>query len=271
LKDFGVSIGLKNYAAAYCTGLLIARRLLAKVGLDKMYTGTAKADGTEYHVADHLNDEGRRPFKCVLDIGLNRATVGNRVFAVLKGAVDGGLDIPHNTKRFPGFTKGKDDDFFYIFFLAASEEAAKPAKGKAAAATEKNDGEYNPKVHRDRIFSKHVAEHMKALKADDPDEYHRHFADYIKAGIDAPEKVEAMYVKAHAAIRANPLKNVTSAETIKARKEKNKTTHKRVNRETIMNTVSGKTVPRFAKLTLAERKARLQAKIARLAAAAAEL
>jgi len=32
-------------------------------------------------------------------------TVGNKVFGVMKGACDGGLDIPHNTKRFPGSVK----------------------------------------------------------------------------------------------------------------------------------------------------------------------
>ena len=30
-------MGLTNYAAAYCTGLLLARRVLAKLGLDKHY------------------------------------------------------------------------------------------------------------------------------------------------------------------------------------------------------------------------------------------
>merc|ERR1712153_136645 len=30
LSKFGVPVGLKNYAAAYCTGLLIARRMLKK-------------------------------------------------------------------------------------------------------------------------------------------------------------------------------------------------------------------------------------------------
>lgn len=42
----------------------------------------------------------RRPFKCILDIGLSRSTCGAKVFAVLKGALDGGLNIPHKTKRF---------------------------------------------------------------------------------------------------------------------------------------------------------------------------
>jgi len=34
LPRYGLSTGLTNYAAAYCTGLLIARRQLQKVGLD---------------------------------------------------------------------------------------------------------------------------------------------------------------------------------------------------------------------------------------------
>jgi len=34
-----VQVGLKNYAAAYCTGLLVSRRLLNKLGLDEAYTG----------------------------------------------------------------------------------------------------------------------------------------------------------------------------------------------------------------------------------------
>merc|ERR1712183_882972 len=39
LPRYGVKVGLTNYAAAYCTGLLLARRLLAKFNLDKIYEG----------------------------------------------------------------------------------------------------------------------------------------------------------------------------------------------------------------------------------------
>lgn len=39
LKKFGLTAGLTNYSAAYCTGLLLARRLLKKVGLAEMYSG----------------------------------------------------------------------------------------------------------------------------------------------------------------------------------------------------------------------------------------
>ena len=36
---------MKNYAAAYCTGLLVARRLLKKLGLDEIYEGIEEVTG----------------------------------------------------------------------------------------------------------------------------------------------------------------------------------------------------------------------------------
>ncbi|ELW65608.1 60S ribosomal protein L5 [Tupaia chinensis] len=36
LLKHGVKAGLTNYAAAYCTGLLLARRLLSRFGMDKI-------------------------------------------------------------------------------------------------------------------------------------------------------------------------------------------------------------------------------------------
>ena len=39
--------------------------------------------------------------RAVLDIGLNRATPGARVFAALKGAVEAGLDVPHSEEILP--------------------------------------------------------------------------------------------------------------------------------------------------------------------------
>merc|ERR1719352_1568812 len=53
LPKFGLKCGLKNFAAAYCTGLLLARRTLQKVGLDETYTGAMDDDedneGEEVH------------------------------------------------------------------------------------------------------------------------------------------------------------------------------------------------------------------------------
>jgi len=51
LKKFGLTAGLTNYASAYATGLLLARRLLADKGLDKMYTGNKDVNG-EYYCVD---------------------------------------------------------------------------------------------------------------------------------------------------------------------------------------------------------------------------
>merc|ERR1712080_480268 len=95
LPKYGLSVGLKNYAAHYCTGLLLARRLLAKFKLDKIYEGQLEVDGAEYNVEPA--DDGPNPFRCFLDVGLTRTTTGNKVFGAMKGAVDGGLDIPHNS------------------------------------------------------------------------------------------------------------------------------------------------------------------------------
>jgi len=40
LKKFGLTAGLTNYPAAYCTGLLLARRLLRQLKMDTIYKGT---------------------------------------------------------------------------------------------------------------------------------------------------------------------------------------------------------------------------------------
>lgn len=99
LKKWGLTAGLANYASAYATGLLLARRLLRKVGLDTMYEGN-KQIAKDYDAGNDVRD--RRPFKLVLDVGLKATTTGSKVFAVLKGACDGGAYVPHSDSRFPG-------------------------------------------------------------------------------------------------------------------------------------------------------------------------
>lgn len=166
LPRYGLKVGLTNYSAAYCTGLLLARRLLKKIGLDADYQGVKEVTGEVYHV----EPEGeRRPFRCFLDVGLTRTTTGNRTFAALKGAVDGGLDIPHNERRFFGFV----------------------------------DGRYDPNMHRERIMGEHVASYMTELKEEDEEAFKRQFSQYIKTGVK-PDDIVGMYERVHAAIRANP-------------------------------------------------------------------
>jgi len=169
LPKYGVKVGLTNYAAAYCTGLLLARRLLKKFNLDSIYKGTEEVTGDEYQVEDEEGQPGA--FRCYLDVGLFRTTTGARVFGAMKGAVDGGLDIPHSNKRFPGY--------------------------------DGESGEFNAEVHRDHIFGKHVSGYMQQLQDDDEDAYKKQFSQYIKLGI-APEKVEEMYKRAHQQIRDDP-------------------------------------------------------------------
>jgi len=48
LPRFGVKAGLTNYASAYCVGLLTARRLLKKLGLDGKFKGKKEANGKFY-------------------------------------------------------------------------------------------------------------------------------------------------------------------------------------------------------------------------------
>lgn len=169
LTKYGIPVGHTNYAACYATGLLLARRLLVKLKLDKLYPGFAEATG-EHKIVEAIENKPH-PFKAYLDTGLVRTTTGARVFAALKGAVDGGLNIPHDVKRFVGYN---------------------PKTKK-----------FDPKILRGHIFGEHVAKHMKDLKANDEDKYKSSFSLYIKNNITA-ENLAELYKKAHAAIRANP-------------------------------------------------------------------
>jgi len=190
LPRYGVKVGLTNYAAAYCTGLLLARRLLTKLNLADTYKGCEEVNGDEYLVEGEEGQPG--PFRCYLDVGLARTTTGAKIFGALKGAVDGGLDIPHSNKRFPGY-----------------DNEAK---------------EFDPEVHRNHIFGQHVAGYMKSLQEEDAEAFQKQFAKFISNGVDA-DSVEAMYKKAHANIRADP--SPKQAEE----KADAKDSHKRWNRK----------------------------------------
>lgn len=96
MPRYGVKVGLTNYAAAYCTGLLLARRHLKKLNLHELYKGADKVDGEDYNV----EPEGEKnPFTAVLDVGLARTSTGAKVFAVMKGVADGGINVPHRLEN----------------------------------------------------------------------------------------------------------------------------------------------------------------------------
>jgi len=175
LSKYGATIcaksGQKNYAAAYATGLLVARRVLTKLGLDKTYEGQSAPDGKDFIVKkDKLVKN--RPFKVLLDIGLHYTTTGGRIFGAMKGAVDGGLEIPHKNKRFPGYN---------------------PSSKK-----------FDSRVLRKYIFGGHVAEYMRHLQSTDPDKYAKQFSRYVAAG-KGPDDIEKMWTAVHAKIRADPV------------------------------------------------------------------
>lgn len=187
LSKYGIEAGLKNYAAAYATGLLLARRALKKFGLEAI-KGKEELDGEEFHVEEEDNDQ--RPLKAILDVGLQRTCVGARLWGALKGGVDGGLHIPHSSKNFPGF---------------------KPAEEKG------QESEYDAEAHKDRIYGKHVSEYMEMLAEEDPTKYEAHFAKYIESGKDA-DALEEMYTEAFSKIREDPDKEA---------KDKKEITHER--------------------------------------------
>lgn len=72
LRDYGWKGDLNNTPAAYLTGLLAGKEAL-KVGIKE----------------------------AILDIGLRSPVKGSRVFAVLKGAVEAGVEIPHSDEILP--------------------------------------------------------------------------------------------------------------------------------------------------------------------------
>jgi large subunit ribosomal protein L18 len=78
LEKYGYKGSTSSTPAAYLTGMLFA----------------VKAKKAQQESA-------------ILDIGLNRATPGARVFAALKGAVEAGLEIPHGEEILPSDERAK--------------------------------------------------------------------------------------------------------------------------------------------------------------------
>jgi large subunit ribosomal protein L5e len=171
LKNYGLPAGHTNYASAYATGLLLARRHLTKLGLASKYEGKTEVTGEDWHYDRKELGEGPKPFRALLDVGLAKTSTGSRIFAALKGAADGGIDIPHSDRRFAGFS----------------------AEGKAL----KTD------ILRKYLFGGHVADYMRALQESDSEKYKKQFSQYVAAKIGADD-IEALYTKVHKAIRADP-------------------------------------------------------------------
>jgi len=187
LKRYGAKVGFSNYAACYATGLLLARRLLANLKLADKYPGVKEATGEDKVV--EAPEDGPRPFKALLDVGLARTSTGARIFAILKGALDGGLDVPHKETRFAGY---------------------KADSGKLDVPT-----------LRKYIFAGHVGEYMKLLEKEDAAKLQKHFSAYVKAGVKAGD-IEAHWKKVHAAIRADPARKKAEKKFVPSAEQKKK-------------------------------------------------
>merc|ERR1712046_354260 len=165
LPRYGLKAGLTNYSAAYCVGLLCARRLLKKYGLDEKFQGEEECTA-EFEDCEIVNEDedGPNAFHALLDVGLKPTTLGSKVFSAMKGAFDGGLEIPHSNEKFYG---------------------------------------YDAEEHRSRILGGHVQTYMESLQEEEPEEYEAKFSKYIEAGMEA-DGLEELYLSVHKAIRANP-------------------------------------------------------------------
>jgi len=163
----------------------------------------------------------RAPFKALLDIGLTRTTTGARIFGALKGACDGGIDVPHKDRRFPGSKREEGGDWVP-----------------------------DPEVHRKYIFGGHVAAYMNKLQGDDGEAYNKQFKRFVDAGIGADD-LEGLYETAHAKIRKDP--NIKRGPLEKG--------YFCDNRETKKEEKVEKKRWRRAAISLQERKARIRVKL----------
>merc|ERR1712054_242251 len=172
LPRYGLKAGLTNYSAAYCVGLLCARRLLKKYGLDERFKGEEECTA-EFEDCEIVNEDedGPNAFHALLDVGLKPTTLGSKVFAAMKGAFDGGLEIPHSNKKFYGY--------------------------------DADEKEYDAEEHRSRILGGHISSYMESLQEEEPDEYEAKFSKWIAAGVQ-PDGLEDLYLEVHKAIRADP-------------------------------------------------------------------
>ncbi len=246
LKKYGLTAGLTNYASAYCTGLLCARRLLKNLKLDGEFKGVETANGELFDVYD-VGFE-RRPFKAFLDVGLVRTTTGNRVFGAMKGAVDGGLYIPHNSKRFPGYHVEEAEEVVNV--RGKKKKQQQEEKEKASAVFEAAE-------HREHIFGIHVQKYMDFLKKEQPEKFKKQFSQWEKCLKNSKTaNVEALYKKIHAEIRKNPA--FTKAKRAKEGVRKTITKKDGV---LVQQNSKGKKWLRHFKLTNAQRKERVQARI----------
>jgi len=156
LKTYNIDYSLTSFPAAYTSGLLLAKIMMKeKICADKAIKSIIKNKTKNFnnmHCATinritTLQSNGKSPPKAILDIGLSNVTTGNKLFATMKGAIDGGLAIPYNEKRFPGYNA--------------------------------TDG-FSPELLKERIVGDHITTYMNLLKDEDEERFYRQFSKTIK-------------------------------------------------------------------------------------------
>ena len=152
--------------------------------------------------------------------------MGHRVWSVLKGAVDGGLYIPHKVRKFTGYGEPEERGMEYTYDAGAHLE--RKLLYYASIALSLCFTKYvvlhllfsKPKaifstlifyIHRisisihllPGIMGTHVMEYMEMLQEEDQERYKVQFAKLIEADIE-PDAIEDMYRDAMEKIREEP-------------------------------------------------------------------
>mmetsp|Transcript_16800 Transcript_16800/g.38819 ORF Transcript_16800/g.38819 Transcript_16800/m.38819 type:complete len:188 (+) Transcript_16800:324-887(+) len=133
-KQLEFFCGPTAFHIAYFCGVYLANRILFKKENKNSET-------------PNVRKKYAKSIFAILDIGLTRATTGHRVFAAMKGALDGGITIPYNEKRFPGYNS--------------------------------KDG-FTPENFIYRALGLHVRDYVTKLKEEDEEKYQIEFGTRIK-------------------------------------------------------------------------------------------
>lgn len=128
-----------------------------------------------------------------------------------------------------------------------------PFSEKCLFGYDSEEEKWDSEAFKARALGCHVAEYMKLIQSEDQDAYQRQFGEYIKNGIDA-DNLSATYEKCIQAIWADP-----------SFQKKPQRTVTRTIADGVVTTSSGNKYKHFTKSTNAERKARLQTKLAKIA------
>lgn len=159
----------------------------------------------------------------------------------MKGASDGGLNVPHKNKRFAGYSKSKK--------VEVTGKRGKVTETKQEAAS------FNAAVHRDRIFGVHVTTYMNKLKKEDAAAFKRQFSQWEKCLAAAKVKTcEDLYKKVHKAINANPDRKKIAGNAKPVRKVITP------GKAMVMQNSKGKKWLRHFRITTEQRNANVQAK-----------